>query len=319
MICQRLFLYKTTRRAYLTSRHWKKVRVVFKYRFQIYGKLQKIFSSAPQFSGLGPATSSLSWPLLAPRQPKDAGRPCLQATSASPSPAPWIHTGQLAEHTGTKAMSTGWIKIPNAWKTFSSRSYSCRMEVEAHRTKYSDLYCFVCKAAATGAYFDKKVWYCLGYTQSRHTWSQRWQDTCSSQGIPAGGKQVSDALLPTHHKNSTVLPKRCARLLLSGHSGYSQHYAISFGLTYLTAGTQSLHPLLLAKQLSSDILTKGMIATFVFTQRWCPWNVGVSSGCGEPPVNCTSPNTTNIKHPCLHKYLWWRDIDFCCSNPSFSS
>lgn len=43
--------------------------------------------------------------------------------------------------------------------------------MEVHRTKYSDLYCFVGKAAATGACFDKNVFHHLGYTQVRHAWS----------------------------------------------------------------------------------------------------------------------------------------------------
>lgn len=97
MIYQRWFSYMMTRSAY--SRNWKKnMRVVFKYSFPIYTELQKIFKTAPQFSGLGPATSSLPWPLLALRQPKDAGGPCLQATNASLSPALWSSTGQLAEY-----------------------------------------------------------------------------------------------------------------------------------------------------------------------------------------------------------------------------
>lgn len=63
-----------------------------------------------------------------------------------------------------------------------------------------------------------------------------------------------------------MLPKKRAMLLLSGHSGYLQDYAISFGFTCLPAGAKSLHPLLLTKQIS-DMVTKGMTAACVFTLR----------------------------------------------------
>lgn len=241
----------------------KNMRVAFKYSFPIYTELQKIFRIAPQFSGLDPATSSLSWPLLALRQPKVAGGPCLQAANVSLSPTPQSSTGQTAEYC---ALEPRWCALTGEkflkWGKFSSQSYSCRMKVEVHRTKYSDLYCFVCKAAVTGAYFDKKVCHRLGYTQSHHAWSQSWRAARSPQGIPSGGKQLSDVLLPTHHKNSTMLPKKCAMLLLSGHSGHPQDYAISSGFTCLPASIAPHQAILLR------YVTKGMTAAYVFTQRY---------------------------------------------------
>lgn len=81
---------------------------------------------------------------------------------------------------------------------------------------------------------------------------------------------MSDVLHPTHHKISAMLPKKRAMFLLSGHSGYPQEYAISFGFTCLPAGAKSLHPWLLTKQFSSDMATKGMIVAYILRQRWCP-------------------------------------------------
>lgn len=99
-------------------------------------------------------------------------------------------------------------------ENFSSQSYSCGRKLEVHRTKYSDLYCFVCKAAVIGAYLNSQVCHHPGYTQSCHAWSQHWRGACSSQGIPSRCKQMSDVPIPTHPKNSTMLPKNTAMLLL---------------------------------------------------------------------------------------------------------
>lgn len=93
MIHRRLFSYKMTRVAQSTSRNCKKqkgMRIVFKYCFPIYAELQ-ILRVAPQFFGLGPDTISLSWPLLAPKQRKNAGGHCCRPpVPASPMPL-WQH------------------------------------------------------------------------------------------------------------------------------------------------------------------------------------------------------------------------------------
>lgn len=101
------------------------MKAVFKYSFPIYTDLQKIFRIAPQFSGLGPATSSLSWPLLAkgdsPRIEEDlACRPPASQSVCQPlpcclkqhCPASWVLCIEA------KTMSIGWIKIPKPCKIF---------------------------------------------------------------------------------------------------------------------------------------------------------------------------------------------------------
>lgn len=96
------------------------VRVVFKYCFLIYAELQ-IFRIAPQYSGLGPDTSSLTWTLLAPRQPKNAGGPCCRPpVPASPLPLGQHWPANSALHTAAKVMSIGWTKTPKVRKIFLS-------------------------------------------------------------------------------------------------------------------------------------------------------------------------------------------------------
>lgn len=71
--------------------------MVFKYCLPIYAELQ-IFRIAPQFLGLGQDTSSLLWPLLAPRQRKNAGGPrCRPSAPASPIPL-WHHWSANTAH-----------------------------------------------------------------------------------------------------------------------------------------------------------------------------------------------------------------------------
>lgn len=207
-----------TQTAYSISRNWKTkqnitIRLACKYSVLIYPEVLKRLKIALQFSGLSLVTIFFylglfkHWSSLR-MQEGLACWPSVPDFSPCFSPNQWNAAcwDQGDEH---------WLdKNSCSEENFSSQSYSCGRKVEVHRTKYSDLYCFVCKAAVIGAYLDSQVCHHPGYTQSCHAWSQHWRGACSSQGIPSRCKQMSDVLILTHPKNSTMLPKNTAMLLL---------------------------------------------------------------------------------------------------------
>lgn len=146
---------------------------------------------------------------------------------------------QLTLHTAAKVIGIGWIKTQKKKKvreTFLSNLIQKKRKWKSigQGTRCSDLYCFVGKAAATGAYFDKNICHHLGYTQSRHARSPGWWGAHSYQAIPSQGKLLSDVLLPTHHKNRTMLPKTCHapairsfRLPAGSHHSFCVHISAS--------------------------------------------------------------------------------------------
>lgn len=130
------------------------MRMVFKYCFPSYAELQ-IFRIVHNSSGwvqILVLSLGLFWHQDSTRMQGDitAGHQC------QPLPYPCGSTGQLTLHTAAKVMGIGWTKTPTVREIFISNLI--QKESEVHRTKYSHLYFFVGKAAATGACFDKRTY-----------------------------------------------------------------------------------------------------------------------------------------------------------------
>lgn len=162
----------------------------------------------------------------------------------------------------------------------------------------------------------RKVCHCLGYTQSYHAWSKGWWGACSSQGFPSGGKQVSNVLLPMHHKNSTMLPSEVP---------CSCHQVIQ--------ATPRIMPFPLGSHVCQQMLShcihcsspsnspqvcslKEWLQPMYLHKDKCPWNVGVSVGC----VWGTSNELYLSKHyqeqtslppqiPLMERY--WLPLSYC--------